>query len=186
TSYTGAVLDNLVYDPYGNLTAASTGSFGQPLGYLGQFYDAVGRYHLGARYYDPTEPRFTQLDPSGANPGYVYAGDNPVNFSDPSGLCGVFSCIGNFFTNAIPNFFTGPAANFFAEMYAGSNFKQIVNAVLNPRSPLNRFLNRHGALADRQSGLSQYLSVYSSLINRAYAASGYACAAALVAASFEF
>ncbi len=86
TSYTGAVLDNLVYDPYGNLTAASTGSFGQPLGYLGQFYDAVGLYHLGARYYDPTEPRFTQLDPTGADPGYLYAGDNPVNLSDPAGL----------------------------------------------------------------------------------------------------
>lgn len=86
TAYNGAVLDTLVYDPYGNLTPASSGSVGQSLGYLGQSYDgSVGLYHLGARYYDPTEARFTQLDPSGQDPGYVYAGDNPVNFSDPSG-----------------------------------------------------------------------------------------------------
>jgi hypothetical protein len=40
---------------------------------------------MGARYYDPARGRFTQLDPLGN--GYGYTGDNPVNFTDPSGLC---------------------------------------------------------------------------------------------------
>ncbi|MFE6252287.1 RHS repeat-associated core domain-containing protein [Streptomyces niveus] len=42
---------------------------------------------MGARYYDPSLGRFTQPDPSGqdTNP-YLYAGGDPVNGSDPTGL----------------------------------------------------------------------------------------------------
>ncbi len=42
---------------------------------------------MGHRYYDPTLGRFTQLDPSGqeTNP-YLYAGGDPINNTDPSGL----------------------------------------------------------------------------------------------------
>lgn len=39
------------------------------------------------RYYDPTLGPFTQQDPTGqeATNVYAYAGNNPVNFTDPSG-----------------------------------------------------------------------------------------------------
>jgi RHS repeat-associated protein len=49
-------------------------------------------YKLGYRYYDPTQGRFTQQDPSGQeqNP-YAYTGDNPSNGTDPSGLDDVTS-----------------------------------------------------------------------------------------------
>ncbi|WP_434600134.1 RHS repeat-associated core domain-containing protein [Streptomyces sp. A5-4] len=42
---------------------------------------------MGARYYDPTLGRFTEPDPSGQerNP-YLYAGGDPVNQIDPTGL----------------------------------------------------------------------------------------------------
>jgi len=42
---------------------------------------------MGVRYYDPHLGRFTQPDPSGqeANP-YLYAGGDPVNHTDPTGL----------------------------------------------------------------------------------------------------
>ncbi|MGH9070138.1 MAG: RHS repeat-associated core domain-containing protein [Acidimicrobiales bacterium] len=81
----GPVDTSYSYDAWGNLTAAS-GTVGQPFGYIGAYYDAsVGLYHLGARWYDPTQPRFTQLDPSAQDPGYAYAGDNPVNICDPAG-----------------------------------------------------------------------------------------------------
>lgn len=45
------------------------------------------RAPFGARYYDASQARFTQTDPSGqeANP-YAYANCNPVNAKDPSGL----------------------------------------------------------------------------------------------------
>ncbi len=40
---------------------------------------------LGIRYYDPTLGRFTQPDPTGQDPHYTYAANNPVNYVDPTG-----------------------------------------------------------------------------------------------------
>ena len=41
------------------------------------------------RYYDPATAQFVSVDPDLAqtDQAYVYAGDDPVNNSDPSGLC---------------------------------------------------------------------------------------------------
>ena len=55
---------------------------------------------MGARYYDPTLGRFTQqdqlsalADPANGN-RYAYTGDDPINYSDPSGRCsGITDCI---------------------------------------------------------------------------------------------
>jgi RHS repeat-associated protein len=78
------------YSPYGELrhvgsnTALTTSSSR----YIGGYHDSEsGLYKLGARYYDPSLGRFTQMDPSGqeANP-YAYASGNPISASDPSGL----------------------------------------------------------------------------------------------------
>ena len=55
----------------------------------GCLYDhELGWYWLSSRPYDPTLKRFTQPDPSmqeGVR-SYVYAGDDPVDWTDPSGL----------------------------------------------------------------------------------------------------
>ena len=50
---------------------------------------------FGARDYNPTSDTWTQTDPSGQNPAYQYAGDNPVNETDVSGE-GVFGDIVGF------------------------------------------------------------------------------------------
>lgn len=42
------------------------------------------------RYYDPTQGRFTQIDQIGLGGGlnaYGFAGGDPINYSDPFGLC---------------------------------------------------------------------------------------------------
>ncbi len=62
----------------------------------GQFGETGLEYHRN-RYYDPQQGRFTQEDPLGLAGGmnlYGFAGGDPVNFSDPLGLCFWDLCIG--------------------------------------------------------------------------------------------
>jgi RHS repeat-associated protein len=52
--------------------------------------DASGQIYLRNRYYDPESGRFTQEDPLGLGGGmnaYGFASGDPVNYSDPFGLC---------------------------------------------------------------------------------------------------
>ncbi|MFI5493609.1 RHS repeat-associated core domain-containing protein [Actinoplanes sp. NPDC051859] len=60
--------------------------------FVGGTADPTGLIHLGAREYDPTTGRFTSVDPL-TNPddpqtlhAYAYANNNPISFSDPTGL----------------------------------------------------------------------------------------------------
>lgn len=78
------------YDAFGNLINGSeTGETREnSFRYNGQYTDdETGLIYLRNRYYDPSIGRFTQEDPAkdGAN-WYVYCGNNPVAFVDPSGL----------------------------------------------------------------------------------------------------
>ncbi len=88
------------YTPYGQLRGAD--NVATDRGWLGQVEDRVvgtgasstgtGLTYLNARYYDPAISRFLSPDPL-MNPGdprtldpYVYSSDNPVVFTDSSGL----------------------------------------------------------------------------------------------------
>ena len=93
------IMDTAAYDVWGGLLAdidANTGAaetWQDPVGWGGQFgyyldRDA-GYYLLGHRYYDPYRGRFLTRDPSGYAAGpnlYTFAGGDPINESDPSGL----------------------------------------------------------------------------------------------------
>jgi RHS repeat-associated protein len=109
------------YTPYGTQTAtAENGALAaNPYGYDGGYTDNTGLIHYGARYYDPTTGRWTQLDPSGQSSGYAYTGDDPINSEDPTGLFCIFGhnssggCNGgsvaggaaDFFTKSVPGAF---------------------------------------------------------------------------------
>jgi RHS repeat-associated protein len=57
------------------------------LRYIGGYQESTNLYKMGARYYDATLGRFTQIDPSGQEKQqYSYAGCNPINSADPTGL----------------------------------------------------------------------------------------------------
>lgn len=73
------------YDPYGNRTYNSF-TVANPWGYAGGYTDPTGLVKFGARYYDPSTVRWTQLDPAGQGPNlYQYAAGDPINFTDPTG-----------------------------------------------------------------------------------------------------
>ncbi len=89
----GSPLLTQTFDPYGN-PYASTGVNESNWGYTGEYQDSNGLVFLRARYYNPAQGRFFQLDswkgtsnqPQTLNP-FVYTGNNPINYVDPSGQC---------------------------------------------------------------------------------------------------
>ena len=83
----GNVISTNSYDEYGVPGSGNVGRFG----YTGQVaLSEIGVDYYKARMYLPGLGRFLQTDPIGYAGGsdiYEYAGSNPVNFTDPMGLC---------------------------------------------------------------------------------------------------
>jgi RHS repeat-associated protein len=89
TDSNGNAAATYTYDSYGKLSA-STGSATNPFGYAGQYTDSeTGNAYLRARYYDPTTAQFLSRDPLDhlTRSAYAYGRSNPLNATDPSGLC---------------------------------------------------------------------------------------------------
>jgi RHS repeat-associated protein len=90
TDKNGAVVQKLLYKPYGE-TWIAKGSSSEDIErfYTGQIKDESGLYYYNARYYDPKVGMFISADPamSGAN-FYEYANNNPLAYNDPTGLFG--------------------------------------------------------------------------------------------------
>ncbi len=98
----GALVQRLSYDAWGrsrnaNGTDAACGAnpSSTTRGFTGQEMLAGGcLINLNARLYDPTLGRFLAADPTIESPfdlqdlnRYSYVGNNPLSFTDPSGLC---------------------------------------------------------------------------------------------------
>jgi RHS repeat-associated protein len=81
------------FDPYGNPVGSGQGTWPDTHGFLNKpVSTTTGLTDVGARKYDTTTGMFLSVDPvlDPADPdqwsAYSYGGDNPVTFSDPTGL----------------------------------------------------------------------------------------------------
>jgi len=92
TNSTGSLANSYTYDSYGRLMG-STGALINPFQYTSREFDPeTGIYFYRARYYDQNVGRFISEDPIGFAGGrdfYVYVGNSPTRFIDPSGLLGI-------------------------------------------------------------------------------------------------
>ncbi|MEU7012615.1 RHS repeat-associated core domain-containing protein [Streptomyces sp. NPDC046385] len=80
--------------PFGSERGGAVGSWPSDKGFLGQTEDKnTGLTAIGARQYDAAIGQFISVDPllETDKPqtlnGYSYAGNNPVTYSDPTGMC---------------------------------------------------------------------------------------------------
>jgi RHS repeat-associated protein len=89
TDSAGTATDTYSYDVYGAVRA-QTGTTNNDFRFTGEQADDNanrGLYYLRARHYDPALGRFLSKDPVPFVNRYAYVDGNPVNLSDPSGLC---------------------------------------------------------------------------------------------------
>jgi RHS repeat-associated protein len=101
TSAAGMVAWQADYEPFGAIYHLRTADTHQPLRFPGQEAEefdptqgpngASARFYNGYRWYHPFWGRYTQPDPLGYAGSrynlYTYAQNNPINFTDPLGLC---------------------------------------------------------------------------------------------------
>lgn len=92
-AYTTVIQSNQYY-PFGMIFAegSATEQSKQPYKYNGKELDqmhGLNQYDYSARYYDPTVPRFTSMDPLSEKnysfSPYVYVDNNPMLYIDPNG-----------------------------------------------------------------------------------------------------
>ncbi|MGA7731339.1 MAG: RHS repeat-associated core domain-containing protein [Chloroflexia bacterium] len=94
TDGAGQVANRYTYEPYG-MVISSTVTVTNPFGFAGEYTDAEsGLIYLRARYYDPPTQQFLTVDPllSLTERAYAYVGDNPLNYTDPTGLAETAKC----------------------------------------------------------------------------------------------
>jgi RHS repeat-associated protein len=88
TDTTGTVVGTNSYNPYGG-RVSHTGADSN-IGFTGAWTDAAtGLIYLRARDYDPATAQFLSIDPAIDTIGqpYAYADNNPLQNTDPTGLC---------------------------------------------------------------------------------------------------
>ena len=84
---TGGLTATTSYDAWGNPRTTGGLTSYTPFGYAGYYTDPTGLTYNIARYYDPTTGQFFVIDPKveATMQAYIYAGDDPLNATDPTG-----------------------------------------------------------------------------------------------------
>jgi len=101
----------------------------------------VGLIYLRARYYDPATGRFLSKDPAGGKLSspvtqnkYVYAGNNPVNGGDPTGLSTVTNAMMDSWMANVPVTYWTPSGGYTSSFSAYSGAFQASRSAPTPVS----------------------------------------------------
>jgi len=95
----GSQVSETSYSPYGtpSQTSLAAGAPTSSIGYAESYTmpGGTGLDDMRARDYSPASPGFTSSDPLELLTGepYAYAGDDPVEFTDPAGLCSWYNLL---------------------------------------------------------------------------------------------
>ena len=124
------VSDRYNYDPYGKMTVLS-GSDYEPWRYAGGYYDGLGFYKFGQRYYQPSNGSWTQADTiagaaSGVSSDYAYSADDPINMSDASGESPTRCC--HYWNYSVPQVHRSSADEEFGTCHEGRDGERIVGS----------------------------------------------------------
>jgi RHS repeat-associated protein len=91
TNSAGITVWKALYEPFGKATV-TVNTIANNLRYAGQYFDQeTGLHYNWHRYYDPKVGRYISSDPIGLEGGlntYSYAYNNPLRWTDPTGLMG--------------------------------------------------------------------------------------------------
>lgn len=136
TNSTDTTVRSQRFDAWGNKLASSGAAIPQ-YSYTGREPDETGIVYYRARYYNPATARFVSRDPIGLAGGinqYAYVDNNPVNFTDPSGLLLYVSREGNNVNLQFTVVYTGPAANYARVDAYDREIKQVFSGPMVPPS----------------------------------------------------
>ena len=77
------------HDAWGNPQTTGGPTTHTPIGYAGGYTDPTGLIYLIGRYYDPSTGQFLSIDALSdlTDEPYSYGDGNPVDETDPTGLC---------------------------------------------------------------------------------------------------
>lgn len=151
TNAAGALQAFRRFDPWGKTIGA--GGTMPTYGYSGREPDlSTGYMYYRARYYDPTLGRFLGRDPIGLEGGinvYAYVDNNPVNFTDPSGL--------------LPRTISNVGG------VASSYYDKAISALSNASTQTSRYMQGYGS----GTGAQAILSYPTATVNSSAFKSGY-------------
>jgi RHS repeat-associated protein len=96
------VIDHLSYGSFGDILSESSPANGDKFKFDGmQYDDALGIYYVNARWYDQASGKFVSKDPMGFGAGDAdlsrFAGNDPTDVVDPSGLDGMWAGFFNYY-----------------------------------------------------------------------------------------
>ena len=99
----GVLQDHRIYDSFGKMISETNQAADYVFGYAGSLLEKdIGLNRMGARLYDPLTARWISQDPSGFGAGdmnlYRYVGNDPLNNTDPTGLCSISSGLPSYFS----------------------------------------------------------------------------------------